>query len=440
MKIAIVHYWFLTPGGGEKVTEHLATLFPESDVFCLFADLKRLPPGISKSQVHVSFLNKLPFSHRANRALFPLYSAAAGSFNLSEYDLIISSDSPPTKGIVTSSEAVHISYCHTPGRFIWDMAAAFTAKLPWLARPLFAHMASSARTADYVAAQRVDHFLANSNYVARRIRKYYGRNATVLYPPVNVEKGYISETHDSYYLSVGRLIKNKRLDILIQCCNKLKRRLVIVGEGRDESSLRAIAGPTVEFTGPVSGDELARLYARSRAFLFAADEDFGIVSVEAQSYGRPVIAYGHGGSLESVRVNDREGRSDTGVFFHEQTPASLEKAILKFESRENEFFPDQIREHSRKFDAAIFREKLIDFVGRAMVAKEMGSIQTRHTSGEIVPGVWDGVTERRTPRPAKWRRHDEPIPISYEDGAIEDIRRLPHLVRSKSAVSGNTDA
>src|SRR5271170_5439377 len=254
MKIAIVHYWFLVQGGGEKVVEALATVFPEADIYCLFADRRRIPPAISEARIQCSMLNSIPFSRRINRALFPLYSAAVGSFDLSGYDLIISSDSPPTKGIVTSSEAVHISYCHTPGRYIWDLAASFTATLPSLCRPLFAEMASNARISDYVAAQRVDYFIANSNYVARRIRKYYGRNSTVIYPPVNVRKGFLSDNHDDYYLSVGRLVKNKRIDLLIHCCNQLKRRLIIVGEGRDEKALKAIAGPTIEFMGRTSRD------------------------------------------------------------------------------------------------------------------------------------------------------------------------------------------
>ncbi len=398
MKIAIVHYWFLTPGGGENVTEALATIFPEADIFCLFADLDRLPAGISKSRVHTSFLNTVPLAHRVNRSLFPLFSAAAGSFHLSKYDLVISSDSAPTKGIVTSPDAVHISYCHTPGRYIWDLAPSFTAVLPWLFRPLFAEMAYNARTADYVAAQRIDHFIANSNCVARRIKKYYGRNSTVIYPPVNISRWFPAVGHDDYYLSVGRLVENKRIDLLIHACNKLGRRLLIVGEGREEKALKAIAGPTIEFLGRRSREELDRIYARSRAFLFAADEDFGIVSVEAQSFGKPVIAYACGGSLETVRVSDPEGKPDTGVFFNNQTPESLASGILEFESREHQFSAVEICEHASTFDGKIFRDKVADFVGRAMAAKTLAldmSISPRDTD---TPRPWDGVTERRAPR------------------------------------------
>jgi glycosyltransferase involved in cell wall biosynthesis len=393
MKIAIVHYWFLVEGGGEKVVEALAAMYPGADIFCLFADKHRLPRGISEDRVQCSILDKIPFSHRMNRAIFPLYSAAVGSFDLSKYDLIISSDSPPVKDIVPSIDTVHISYCHTPGRFLWDLAPAFTAKLPWFARPLFAGMASNARVSDFVAAQRVDHFIANSRYVARRIRKYYRRHPTVIYPPVNAVDGYLSSRHDDYYLSVGRLIKNKRIDLLIRACNQLKRRLVIVGEGRDEKELKAIAGPTIEFLGRVPSGALAELYSRSRAFLFSADEDFGIVSVEAQSYGRPVIAYGRGGSLETVRVDESEGRADTGLLFSDQTPASLVDAIRRFESQEEQFIPSAIREHALSFDVSVFKEKISEFVNAAMMEREApASVLTmpkRFADARVA--AWDGI-------------------------------------------------
>jgi glycosyltransferase involved in cell wall biosynthesis len=371
MKIAIVHYWFLAQGGGEKVIESLATMYPGADIFCLFADKDSIPAGISNGRVQCSLLDKIPFSHRMNRALFPLYSAAVGSFDLSKYDLIISSDSPPTKGIIPSIDAVHVSYCHTPGRFIWDLAPAFTVKLPWIIKPIFAELASYARVSDFVAAQRVDNFIVNSHYVARRVRKYYCREAEVIYPPVDAAVGYLSSHQDDYYLSVGRLIDAKRIDLLIHACNLLKRKLVVVGRGRDENALKAIAGPTIEFAGTVSNAELASLYSRCRAFLFASDEDFGIVSVEAQAYGRPVIAYGRGGSLETVRVDDPLGRIDTGLHFPEQTTESVVAAIRRFESNEQRFDPAVNREHALTFDVSIFKEKISEFIALAMKAKQV---------------------------------------------------------------------
>jgi glycosyltransferase involved in cell wall biosynthesis len=393
MRIAIVHYWFLADGGGEKVIGSLAKMYPGADIFCLFADRRKLPNSITDSRLYCSSLDRIPFSHRINRALFPFYSAAIGSFDFSDYDLIISSDSPPVKAIIPSIDTLHISYCHTPGRFIWDRAPAFTSLLPWFVRPLFAELVSNARISDFVAAQRVDNFIANSHYVAQRIRKYYCRHSGVIYPPVEVSEGFIANSHDDYYLSVGRLIKSKRVELLIEACNKLKRRLVIVGEGRDEASLKAIAGPTVEFVGRVSQTTLRDLYSRCRGFLFAADEDFGIVSVEAQSYGRPVIAYGRGGSLETVRVDDPLGRPDTGMFFAEQTPESVAEAILRFEFKEHLFSSQAIHEHAQGFDESVFQRKIGEFISLAMKAKESTAapVVTMRRRATDARAGWEGI-------------------------------------------------
>ena len=358
MKVAILHYWFLLNGGGETVVESLLEIFPDADVFCLFADKESIPKGVTPDRLYRSDLSRLPFARKFNRMVFPLYAGAVGSFNFEGYDLVLSSDSPPMKDIVTPIDTIHISYCHTPGRFIWDLAPQFTAKLPWFLRGAFAHIAALARTSDYVAAQRVTHFVANSEYVSRRIAHYYGRASTVIYPPVDTAKGYIAGQADDYYLAAGRLVATKRVDLLIEACNLLRRRLVIVGAGREEKKLRSIAGPTVEFLGRVQNDELWECFAHCRALLFAADEDFGIVAVEAQACGRPVIAFGRGGSLETVRVGDRLGAPDTGIYFGHQTCGSVADAIQRFEAKEYSFSPREIQKHARKFDKSIFKTKL----------------------------------------------------------------------------------
>jgi glycosyltransferase involved in cell wall biosynthesis len=366
MKVAILHYWFLLNGGGEKVVSALLKIYPQADVFCLFADKRAKPIMLPADRLHCSALERIPFGHHMNRALLPFYSPAVGNFDFSGYDLVISSDSPPIKDIVTPVETTHISYCHTPGRFIWDLAPSFNAKLPWIARPFFAAIAASARASDFAAAQRVSHFVANSKYIAKRIMKYYRRDSTVIYPPVDTARGYISSSHGDYYLSVGRLTATKRIDLLIAACNRLGRRLVIAGTGREEKRLKAMAGDTIEFLGRVPDEALPELYARCRAFLFAADEDFGIVAVEAQSFGRPVVAYGHGGSLESVRVNDVSGRSDTGVFFSEQTADSVIGGIRRFEALEETFAPCEIREFAGRFAASTFEKRFRDFADAVM--------------------------------------------------------------------------
>jgi glycosyltransferase involved in cell wall biosynthesis len=362
MKVAILHYWFLLNGGGENVVDALLEIFPDADVFCLFADRKSVPKQLSADRLKVSYLSKIPFAKKMNRLMFPLYPGATGSFDFTGYDLVISSDSPPIKGIVTPVDTIHISYCHTPGRFIWDLAPEFTASLPWFARGIFASLAAHARTTDFVDAQRITQFVANSEYVKKRISHFYKRDSIVIYPPVNTTSGYIADRTDDYYLSAGRLVGTKRLEILIEACNKLRRKLLIVGAGRESEKLRALAGPTIEFTGRVSDQQLWDYYARCRAFLFAAEEDFGIVPLEAQACGRPVIAFGRGGSLETVRVNDRLGLPDTGVFFDRQDPDSVIDAIRRFEMKEDSFSPRDIQKHARKFDKALFQSRMLEVI------------------------------------------------------------------------------
>ncbi len=390
MKVAILHYWFLLNGGGEKVVSALLQLYPDADVFCLMADKHSLPRGVPADRVHCSFLQDIPFSRQLNRALFPLYPAAVASFNFSGYDLILSSDSPPTKAIVTPPETIHVSYCHTPGRYIWDLAPAFQAGLPMIARPLFGAMAAQARLSDFVAAQRVDRFIANSRYTQSRIWAYYRQESTVVYPPVDTSAGHIVDRPADYYLSAGRLHAAKRIDLLIHACNQLGRRLVIAGTGPEEKRLKSIAGPNIEFAGWVPDEQLRDLYAHCRAFLFAADEDFGIAPVEAQSCGRPVIAFGHGGSLETIRHNDCAGRPDTGILFDQQTTTSIADAILRFEAREGAFNPEEIRRHARSFDTSVFTEQLSACIGAVMAkpleghAHEFAANRTRFISGHYL--------------------------------------------------------
>jgi glycosyltransferase involved in cell wall biosynthesis len=386
MKVAILHYWFLLNGGGERVVSTLLEMFPNADVFCLFADKNSLPDGVNADKVHCSFLESIPFAHKINRALFPFFPAAVGSFDFSGYDLVISSDSPPTKDIVTRPGTIHISYCHTPGRYIWDLAPQFQAELPTLARPLFAAIAAQARISDFVAAQRIDKIVANSRYTQARIRKCYRRESTVIYPPVDTSAGYIASSTSDYYLSTGRLHPAKRIDLLIEACNKMSRRLVIAGTGPEEKRLKAMAGPTVEFVGRVSDQQLRGLYANCRAFLFAAEEDFGIVPIEAQSYGRPVIAYGYGGSLETVRVRDPLGKSDTGIHFGCQSVSSLVEGIKRFEADEHRFISVDIQQHARQFDESVFfgrfSQCVVDVMLPAVTMEDSIEFSTK-TSGRV---------------------------------------------------------
>src|SRR5258708_39399499 len=243
-----------------------------------------------------------------------------------------------------------------------------------LARTIFGITSHYVRNWDYSAAQRVDHFIANSQYVAARIRKYYRRESTIIYPPINTSQTYLACKHENYYLAVGRLVAYKRTNILINACNKLGRKLVIVGDGPERSKLERHSPKNVEFVGELDDSELGKVYAQCRALLFAADEDFGMVPLEAQSYGRPVIAFGKGGSLETVvgtyspSRDQRNGQEPaiTGVFFPEQTADSLAKAILSFESSEELFRPQRIQLHARKFDTAVFLDRMRNYISCVM--------------------------------------------------------------------------
>lgn len=368
MKVAIVHPWFLERGGDEKVVEALAAMYPDADIFTLSVDLAILSTNLRGRKIFTSGLNNLLASRlRGKREAFiPLFPWATEGLDVRKYDLIFSSCGPAAMGVNVSPDAVHISYFHTPARSWWDQYAERQAGMNGIKKQIFILFAVFIRMWEFNAMQRVDHVVSNSSYIAHRVFKYFRRHSTVIYPPVNTSMGYLTDQHEDYYLSVSRLEFGKRIDLLIYACNQLKRRLVIGGVGREEKQLKAIAGPTIEFLGWVPDEKLPALYANCRALLFAADEDFGIVPLEAQAFGRPVIAYGHGGSLETVRTNDPEGRSDTGIFFPKQTIESVIDGIQRFESEESNFNPAEIQQHARQFDTLVFVESMRQFVNDAM--------------------------------------------------------------------------
>ena len=357
LRIAILTPWFLINGGGTKVVCVLAEMYPDADFFCLFAREQSVPTILKGRTLTCSFMQKIPAIARLYRPLLPLFPFAVESLDLRGYDVIISSDASLMKGVLIDQHALHICYCHTPVRYVWDLYWTFRHQTSWLTKPIFVASSHYIRQWDFAAAQRVHHFIANSEYVANRIETYYRRSSTVIYPPVETQHGFLSDKRGDYYLTVGRLTHTKRLDLLIEACNKLKRRLLIVGTGREEAALKRIAGPTIEFLGRVSDDQLPSVYANSRAFLFAADEDFGIVPVEAQAYGKPVLAYRKGGALETVLEGDGGGYR-TGLFFEEQTAEALMRCIERFEQEEAEFNPAFIQSHARSFDTSVFVDRM----------------------------------------------------------------------------------
>jgi glycosyltransferase involved in cell wall biosynthesis len=300
-----------------------------------------------------------------------LHPFALEQFDMSQYDLVLTSDAGPAKGLITSPRTLHICYCHTPMRYLWDMYYQYKANMSPLVRAVFGVTAHYLRGWDFMAAQRVDEFVTNSEFVRSRILKFYRRDSTVIYPPVDVQNVSPSNEHEDYYLSVGRLVSYKRVDLAVQACNQLDRRLRVIGTGPEYKKLKQLAGPTVEFLGHVSEEEVRSNYARCRALLFPPEEDFGITPVEANAWGRPVIAFGSGGALESVRGLGCAGENvkPTAVFFGEQTSESLANAILTFEANEQRFDPLAIHQHAMKFDTSVFKQRLTDFIAEALASR-----------------------------------------------------------------------
>ena len=343
MRCAIVHYWLLGMRGGERVVEALCRLFPDADIFTLFYEPESVSPLIRSHNVHASILNPL---RRYYRGLLPVMPLALEHFDLRAYDLVISSESGPAKGVLTSSGTQHVCYCHSPMRYLWDLYPAYIHE--WtrsrLKRSIMAPFANYLRLWDYASAARVDKFVANSTNVQRRIWKAYRRNSEIVYPPVEVESFYMSPS-DNYYLVVSELVPYKRISDAVRSFAKTKRQLKIVGKGPEYASLKGMAGPTVEFCGRVSERDLRDLYARCRAVLLPGEEDFGIVPVEAIASGKPVIALGRGGVLETVPADNPRA----GFFYREPGEDALTSAIEKFEKHEHFLAPLAIRRLASRF-------------------------------------------------------------------------------------------
>jgi len=371
--VAVVHYWFVRQRGGERVVEALAAMFHQADIFTLVLDPKALSPSLRSHKFTTSFLQKIPGVTRHYEKFLPLFPLALEQFNLDEYDLVISSESGPAKGVLTHPHTCHICYCHTPMRYVWDMYHQYHAGkgMGIVSRSVFALAAHYMRIWDLAAAARVDHFVANSQNVAARIFKHYRQKATVIHPPVTVSAGYISPVVGDYYLVVSSLVDYKRVDLAIEACNRLQRPLRIIGDGAEYARLRGLAGRTVKFLGHLPDQEVHENYAHCRALLFPGEEDFGIVPVEAQSFGRPVVAFRRGGALETViggfPTSSYAAESSTGVFFAEQSAESLADAIRFFESIETPFSPTFIRRNAERFDVSRFKSEMGAFINLKML-------------------------------------------------------------------------
>jgi glycosyltransferase involved in cell wall biosynthesis len=346
-RCAIVHYWLLNMRGGEKVVEALCRLLPDADVFTLFYDPDRVSETIRRHSVRASFLQ--PF-RKAYRSLLPLMPLALESFDLRGYDLIVSSESGPAKGVITSSTARHICYCHTPMRYLWDLYPAYRnewTRSGWK-RALIAPCANYLRLWDYASAARVDQFVANSENVQRRIWKTYRRESRVIRPPVAVEKFYWKQPED-YYLMVSELVPYKRVDAAVRAFNQNGRKLRVVGGGPEYKALKRSAEGNIEFCGRVPEEDLRELYARCRAFLMPGEEDFGIAAVEALASGKPVIALARGGALDIV--------PDFGGLLYDD-PEGLPQSIERWDELEQQLDPRALQDYAAQFSESEFQRQM----------------------------------------------------------------------------------
>jgi len=358
MKVAFVHYWLVNMRGGEKVLEALCELFPQADLYVPIADPNICSSRFKGHSVYTSFLQKIPGAKSHYQKLLPLFPLALEQFDLSAYDLVISSESGPAKGVLTRPETCHICYCHTPMRYLWDMYHDYRHQAGRLTRLAMPWLAKSLRQWDLATAHRVDYFVANSRHVARRIAKHYRRDAEVIHPPVDVESFSTSSQPEEFYLLVGQLVAYKRVDLAVRAFTRMQKPLVIIGDGEELDALRRVAGPTIRFMGHQPDNVVREYYSRCRAFVFPGEEDFGITPVEAQASGRPVVAFSRGGALETVR----EGI--TGTFFHEPDVDSLIGAVERLEGSFSDFDPVLIRRHSQKFAHSRFLSEMQTFIGK----------------------------------------------------------------------------
>jgi glycosyltransferase involved in cell wall biosynthesis len=362
-RIAILHEWFTVYAGAERVIEQMLAVLPDADVYGL-VDFMPAPERamLGGRSVGTSFIQRLPFARKKFRGYLALMPLAVEQFDFSNYDIVISSHHVVANGALTRADQLHISYVHTPARYAWDLGQQYLrqGKLTrgirsMLARSILHYL----RIWDRGAADRVDVFVANSRYVARRIWKTYRRKARVIYPPVDIAAIEPSSDKSDYYLTASRMVPYKRIDLIVEAFRNMPdRKLIVIGDGPERKKVAAKAGPNVELLGYQPTEKLRELMRHARAFVFAADEDFGIVPVEAQASGTPVIAFRRGGVTETVV----EGV--TGLFFDEQTVPAICEAVERFETTRDEFEPEQIRAHAEAFDSERFRQKFSSLVER----------------------------------------------------------------------------
>ncbi|MEM7799795.1 MAG: glycosyltransferase [Chloroflexota bacterium] len=360
MKTALVHDWLNQKGGAEDVLEILTAMFPDAPLYTSIYWERKMPESWQQWDIRTSFIDRLPFAYKAAQLYLPIYPIAFDNFDFRGYDLVLSNKSGFCHGVITEPETLHICYCLTPTRYVWRYPQyAERENLRPLIRNGLVPFLHYLRIWDRLAADRVDHFIAISEAVRRRIKKYYGRDSDIIYPPVDTERfcPVPQHEHEDFYLFVGRLVPYRRLDLLIEAFNQLGKPLFIAGSGRDKPRLESLSNRNISFLGYVPDEDLPGLMARCKAFIWPGEEDFGIAPIQAMAAGRPVIAYSAGGVLDTVIPG-------TGFLFKNQTVADMVEAIETFDTSKVD--PDFIHRHAKRYDTSIFKEKLNRFIDQKL--------------------------------------------------------------------------
>ncbi len=369
LRIAIAHEWFVNYAGSERVVEQILNIFPHADLFAVVDFLDDSQRGfIQHKKVKTTFIQNLPFAKTKFRQYLPLMPIAIEQLDLSAYDLVISSSHAVAKGVLTSPHQLHISYVHSPIRYAWDLQHQYLRESnlergvkSWIARWILHQI----RIWDTRTANGVDLFIANSEFIARRIQKVYRREAKVIYPPVDLQNYALCKQKEDFYLTASRLVPYKRVDLIVEAFSQMRdRKLIVIGDGEQMAKIKAKASENIKFLGYRKPEELREYMQNAKAFVFAAEEDFGITPVEAQACGTPVIAYGRGGVCESVIGLD--GDRPTGVFFAEQTPESICAAVIEFERSQHRISADNCRENAMRFSTERFQVEFLDFVKQSL--------------------------------------------------------------------------
>jgi glycosyltransferase involved in cell wall biosynthesis len=386
LRVAIVHEWLTSYAGSEKVVEQILSIFPKAELFCLVDFLPKAERHfLGKTNVKTSFLQNLPFARTLFRKLLWLLPIAVESFDLAPYDVVISSSHAVAKGVLTGPDQLHICYCHSPIRYAWDLQheylrqAGFTRGLSAIYARLTLHYM---RLWDTRTSNGVDRFVANSRFIARRIQKIYRRDAAVIHPPIDLAGFQLQANKENYYLTVSRLVPYKRVDLIVAAFSRMpEHKLIVIGDGPNLESWRRDATPNVQFLGHQPDQVVQEMMGRAKAFLFAAEEDFGITVVEAQACGTPVICYGRGGVLDSVIARK------TGLFFNHQNPESIQRAVETFETMRQSFDPREIRSHAEAFSAERFRKEfqalVLDEVKRREMIRDVDLVSSEPTSTHV---------------------------------------------------------